>query len=218
MEAASGRNIVESGSSQRISVQESVSKNVQTSVVHKLEAEDCATRQALCCDMLQAVENENLVEHVLFSEDYGYTVCRYFSCLSTDFQFSVECERVVSPYIHRPRGLQAGGPMLLGVYRDSLLYLPTINLWVPIGFLIQYTVTIIANLSTFSVFVSNLPTHYKNNESSQVTVDEHKPHVVFSGRTQLCVTSVSVDLQALKVGKNSPSSVLHANDADLRTH
>ncbi|KAG8315135.1 hypothetical protein J6590_076958 [Homalodisca vitripennis] len=23
-------------------------------------------------------------------------------------QFSVECERVVSPYIHRPRGLQAG--------------------------------------------------------------------------------------------------------------
>ncbi|KAG8333701.1 hypothetical protein J6590_105412, partial [Homalodisca vitripennis] len=22
--------------------------------------------------------------------------------------FSVECERVVSPYIHRPRGLQAG--------------------------------------------------------------------------------------------------------------
>ncbi|KAG8333700.1 hypothetical protein J6590_105411, partial [Homalodisca vitripennis] len=28
--------------------------------------------------------------------------------------FSVECERVVSPYIHRPRELQAGGPMLLG--------------------------------------------------------------------------------------------------------
>ncbi|KAG8265694.1 hypothetical protein J6590_089068 [Homalodisca vitripennis] len=43
-------------------------------------------------------------------------------------------------------------------------------------------------------------------------------HVVFSGRTQLCVTGVSMDLQALKVGKNSPSSVLHANDADLRTH
>ncbi|KAG8305565.1 hypothetical protein J6590_068471 [Homalodisca vitripennis] len=37
--------------------------------------------------------------------------------------FSVECERVVSPYIHRPRGLQAGGPMLLGVERESLLYL-----------------------------------------------------------------------------------------------
>ncbi|KAG8286185.1 hypothetical protein J6590_066158 [Homalodisca vitripennis] len=38
-------------------------------------------------------------------------------------QFSVECERVVSPYIHRPRGLQVGGPMQLGVERDSHLYL-----------------------------------------------------------------------------------------------
>ncbi|KAG8286177.1 hypothetical protein J6590_066150 [Homalodisca vitripennis] len=46
------------------------------------------------------------------------------SLLSTlHFQFSVECERVVSPYIHRPWGLQAGGPMLLGVERDSHLFL-----------------------------------------------------------------------------------------------
>ncbi|KAG8310701.1 hypothetical protein J6590_058854 [Homalodisca vitripennis] len=48
--------------------------------------------------------------------------------------------------------------------------------------------------------------------------DTREPHVVFSGRTQLCVTGVSMDLQALKVGKNSLSSVLHTNDADLRTH
>ncbi|KAG8334673.1 hypothetical protein J6590_085035 [Homalodisca vitripennis] len=57
------------------------------------------------------------------------------------------------------------------------------------------------------------PTNYTTG-----TRTAHKQHVVFSGRTQLCVTGVSMDLQALKVGKNSPSSVLHANDADLRTH
>ncbi|KAG8255667.1 hypothetical protein J6590_087219 [Homalodisca vitripennis] len=53
---------------------------------------------------------------------------------------------------------------------------------------------------------------YSRFTSSQIDVV-----LLFSGRTQLCVTGIH-DLQALKVGKNSPSSVLHANDADLRTH
>ncbi|KAG8272450.1 hypothetical protein J6590_040606 [Homalodisca vitripennis] len=68
-------------------------------------------------------------------------------------------------------------------------------------------------LTTTHRRVKRTPTNYTTG-----TRTAHKPHVVFSGRTQLCVTGVSMDLQALKVGKNSPSSVLHANDADLRTH
>ncbi|KAG8265482.1 hypothetical protein J6590_093594, partial [Homalodisca vitripennis] len=45
------------------------------------------------------------------------------------------------------------------------------------------------------------PTNYTTG-----TRTAHKPHVVFSGLTQLCIAGVSMDLQALKVGKNSPSS------------
>ncbi|KAG8241304.1 hypothetical protein J6590_089257 [Homalodisca vitripennis] len=44
------------------------------------------------------------------------------------------------------------------------------------------------------------PTNYTTE-----TRTAHKPHVVFSGRTQLCVAGVSMYLQALKVGKNSTS-------------
>ncbi|KAG8331163.1 hypothetical protein J6590_046489 [Homalodisca vitripennis] len=43
------------------------------------------------------------------------------------------------------------------------------------------------------------PTNYTTG-----TRTAHKPHVVFSGRTQLCVAGVSTGSQALKVGKNSP--------------
>ncbi|XP_035228858.1 uncharacterized protein LOC118200969 [Stegodyphus dumicola] len=37
--------------------------------VHNLEAEDYAARQVMCYDLLEAVENENLMENVLFSDE-----------------------------------------------------------------------------------------------------------------------------------------------------
>ncbi|KAG8240735.1 hypothetical protein J6590_102848 [Homalodisca vitripennis] len=41
----------------------------------------------------------------------------------TSLLFSVECERVVSPYITGRGYCRLGGPMQLGVERDSHLYL-----------------------------------------------------------------------------------------------
>lgn len=44
-------------------------------VVHKLEAEDYAARQAMCHDLLQAVENDNLMQNVLFSDEATFHTC-----------------------------------------------------------------------------------------------------------------------------------------------
>ncbi|KAJ4430868.1 hypothetical protein ANN_19459 [Periplaneta americana] len=38
-------------------------------IMHKLEPEDFAALQAMCFDLLDAVENENLMNNVLFSDE-----------------------------------------------------------------------------------------------------------------------------------------------------
>ena len=43
-------------------------------IVHKLEAEDYAARQAMCYDLLEAVRNENLMENVLFSDEATFHI------------------------------------------------------------------------------------------------------------------------------------------------
>lgn len=44
-------------------------------IVHKLEDEDYAARQAMCYDLLDAVRNENLMQHVLFSDEATFHTC-----------------------------------------------------------------------------------------------------------------------------------------------
>ena len=44
-------------------------------IVHKLGDEDYAARQAMCYDLLDAVRNENLMQHVLFSEEATFQTC-----------------------------------------------------------------------------------------------------------------------------------------------
>ena len=43
-------------------------------IVHKLE-EGYAARQAMCYDLLDAVRNENLMQHVLFSDEASFHTC-----------------------------------------------------------------------------------------------------------------------------------------------
>ena len=47
--------------------------HIQT--IHKLEDEDYAVRQAMCYDLLDAVRIENLMQHVLFSDEATFHMC-----------------------------------------------------------------------------------------------------------------------------------------------
>lgn len=44
-------------------------------VLHKLEEEDHAARAAMCHDLLEAVDEENLMNHVMFSDEATFHVC-----------------------------------------------------------------------------------------------------------------------------------------------
>ena len=44
-------------------------------IVHKLEDEDYAARQAMCYNLLDAVRNEHLMQHVLFSDEATFHTC-----------------------------------------------------------------------------------------------------------------------------------------------
>ena len=44
-------------------------------IVHKLEGEDYVARQAVCYDLLDAVRNENLMQHVLFNDEATFHTC-----------------------------------------------------------------------------------------------------------------------------------------------
>ena len=44
-------------------------------IVHKLEDEDYAARQAMCYELLDAARNENLMQHVLFSDEATFHTC-----------------------------------------------------------------------------------------------------------------------------------------------
>ena len=44
-------------------------------VVQKLYEEDKAGRQAMCYDLLEAVENDNLMQHVMFSDEATFHTC-----------------------------------------------------------------------------------------------------------------------------------------------
>ncbi|XP_047120648.1 uncharacterized protein LOC124803678 [Schistocerca piceifrons] len=62
-------------------------------VIRKLEVEDYAVRQAMCHDLLQAVENDNLMQNVLFSDEATFHTCghvnRHNCRIWTDEQPSV---------------------------------------------------------------------------------------------------------------------------------
>ncbi|PSN35948.1 hypothetical protein C0J52_25095, partial [Blattella germanica] len=44
-------------------------------VLHKLDEEDYAARKAVCYDLMEAVNNENLFEHILFSDEATFLTC-----------------------------------------------------------------------------------------------------------------------------------------------
>ena len=44
-------------------------------VVHKFKEEDTAARQAMCHDLLEAVERDNLMQHILFSDEVTFHTC-----------------------------------------------------------------------------------------------------------------------------------------------
>ncbi|KAJ4435437.1 hypothetical protein ANN_18052 [Periplaneta americana] len=57
-------------------------------VVHKLEAEDSAARRAMCYDLCEAADWENLMGHILFTDEATFHVCgrvhRHHCCLLQD--------------------------------------------------------------------------------------------------------------------------------------
>ncbi|KFM73669.1 hypothetical protein X975_18009, partial [Stegodyphus mimosarum] len=64
--------------------------------VHKLEPEDYAARQAMCYGLLEAVDNENLMENVLFSDETTFHrsghANRHNCRMRADKQPNVLCE------------------------------------------------------------------------------------------------------------------------------
>lgn len=44
-------------------------------VLHKLEAEDYAAREAMCFDLLEAANNEDLMQNILFSDEATFHIC-----------------------------------------------------------------------------------------------------------------------------------------------
>ena len=43
--------------------------------MHKLYEDEKAAKQAMCHDLLEAVENDNLMQHVMFSDEATFHTC-----------------------------------------------------------------------------------------------------------------------------------------------